>query len=136
MSWWWCLSKLRTIFLSLSLSLSLSLVMTSIAQLIKTSEYACTGRDPVQASAVFLNELIISPSFLFSFSFCPSLKCVVTTGSPWFQIKGLGHENKIRDVEKIQRKKMALIWGAGPGPPSKISFLERERKISTCLKLY
>ena len=39
---------------------SLSRVMTSIAELIKTSEYVCTGRDPVQASAVFLNELIIS----------------------------------------------------------------------------
>ena len=38
------------------------LVMTSIAQLIKTSEYVCTGRYPVQASAVFLNELIISLS--------------------------------------------------------------------------
>ena len=34
--------------------------MTSIAQLIKTSEYVCTGRYPIQASAVFLNELIIS----------------------------------------------------------------------------
>ena len=33
--------------------------MTSIAQFIKTSEYVCTGRDPVQALAVFLNELII-----------------------------------------------------------------------------
>ena len=41
---------------------SLSLVMTSIAQLIKASEYVCTGRYPVQASAVFLNELIISLS--------------------------------------------------------------------------
>ena len=40
--------------------------MTSIAQLIKASEYACTGRYPVQALAVFLNELIISLSlFLF-----------------------------------------------------------------------
>ena len=39
-------------------------VMTPIAQLIKTSEYVCTGRDPVQASAVFLNELIISLSVL------------------------------------------------------------------------
>ena len=34
--------------------------MTSIAQLIKASEYICTGRYPVQASAVFLNELLIS----------------------------------------------------------------------------
>ena len=40
------------------------LVMTSIAQLIKTSEYVCTGRYPVQASAVFLNELIISLSLV------------------------------------------------------------------------
>ena len=36
------------------------LVMISIAQLIMTSDYVCTGRFPVQASAVFLNELIIS----------------------------------------------------------------------------
>ena len=36
--------------------------MTSIAQLIKTSDYACTGRYPVQASAMFLNELSISLS--------------------------------------------------------------------------
>ena len=36
--------------------------MTSIAQFIKTSEYVCTGRDPVQALAVFLNELKISLS--------------------------------------------------------------------------
>ena len=37
--------------------------MTSIAQLIKASEYVCTGRNPVQASAVFLNEIIISLCF-------------------------------------------------------------------------
>ena len=36
--------------------------MTSIALLIKVREYVCTGRYPVQASAVFLNELIISLS--------------------------------------------------------------------------
>ena len=34
--------------------------MTSIAQLIKASEYVNTGRYPVQASVVFLNKLIIS----------------------------------------------------------------------------
>ena len=34
--------------------------MTSMAQLIKASEYVCTGRYPVQAVAVILNELIIS----------------------------------------------------------------------------
>ena len=39
-------------------------VMTSIAQLIKTSEFVFIGRDPVQASAVFLNELIISLHFI------------------------------------------------------------------------
>ena len=42
--------------------------MTSIAQLIKTSEYVCTGRYPVQASAVFLNELMTS-LLLFSSRF-------------------------------------------------------------------
>ena len=46
------------------ISLSLS-VMTSIAQLIKTSAYVCTGRNPVQASVVFLNELIISIAVLW-----------------------------------------------------------------------
>ena len=59
--------------------------MTSIAQLIKASEYACTDRYTVQASAMFLNELIISLnlflsislnlflsiSLSLSFSFCP-----------------------------------------------------------------
>ena len=30
--------------------------MTSIAQLIKASDYACTGMYPVQARAMFLNE--------------------------------------------------------------------------------
>ena len=44
-------------------------VMTSIAQLIKTSEYVCTGRVPVQASAVFLNELIISLSLIILYLF-------------------------------------------------------------------
>ena len=34
--------------------------MTSIAQLIKASDYACTGRYPVQALAMFLSELSIS----------------------------------------------------------------------------
>ena len=38
------------------------LVMTSIAQLIKASEYASTGWYPVQALTMFLNELIISLS--------------------------------------------------------------------------
>ena len=42
--------------------------MTSIAQLIKASEYACTGRSPLQASTMFLNELIISLSLSLSFS--------------------------------------------------------------------
>ena len=41
-------------------SFSLLIVMTSIAQLLKTSEYVCTGKYPAQASAVFLNELVIS----------------------------------------------------------------------------
>ena len=36
------------------------LIMTSIAQLFKTSEYVRTGRYPVQTSVVFLNELITS----------------------------------------------------------------------------
>ena len=31
------------------------IVMTSVAQLIKASDYAGTGRYPVQASAMFLN---------------------------------------------------------------------------------
>ena len=56
----------NSISLSVSVCLSISLsllVMTSLAQLIKASEYACTGRYPVQASAMFLNELIISLSF-------------------------------------------------------------------------
>ena len=34
--------------------------LKTVHMLIKTSEYVCTGRYPVQASAVFLNELIIS----------------------------------------------------------------------------
>ena len=38
----------------------LNFFSTAIAQLIKTSEYVCTGRDPVQASALFLNELNLS----------------------------------------------------------------------------
>ena len=42
--------------------------LTSIAQLIKASEYARTGRYPVQASAVFLHELVISLSLSLSFS--------------------------------------------------------------------
>ena len=54
-------------FITCSLSHNF-LVMTSIAQLIKASEYVCTGRYPVQASAVFLNELIISLSFYSSLS--------------------------------------------------------------------
>ena len=33
--------------------------MTSIAQLTKASDCACTCRDPVRASAMFLNELSI-----------------------------------------------------------------------------
>ena len=54
--------------LSLSFSpfLSLSLSLTSIAQLIKASDYACTGRYPVQTSAIFLNEFSISLSLVFS----------------------------------------------------------------------
>ena len=42
--------------------------MTFIAQLIKASEYACTGRYwyPVQAPAVFMNELSISLSLSLS----------------------------------------------------------------------
>ena len=63
---------LLLLFHSLCLSVSLFLVMTSIAQLIKTSAYVCTGRNPVRASVVFLNELIISrpysPSLFYSFS--------------------------------------------------------------------
>ena len=52
--------------------------MTSIAQLIKTSEYACTGRYQVRASATsFLNELSISPPLSLSLSiylsFCLSI---------------------------------------------------------------
>ena len=39
-------------------------VMTSIAQIIKASVYACTGRYPVEASAMFLNEFLISLSKL------------------------------------------------------------------------
>ena len=46
-------------FYSVCLSLSLCL-------LIKTSKYVCTGSDPVQATAVFLNELIISLSICLS----------------------------------------------------------------------
>ena len=67
--------KFTFVFCSYKISqLSISgTVMTSIAQLIKTSEYVCTGRwHPVQASAVFLNELIISFSqtlFMDSLSF-------------------------------------------------------------------
>ena len=51
-----------SIYLSIILfgCLSVCKVMTSIAQLIKSIEYVCTGRYPVQASALFLNELIIS----------------------------------------------------------------------------
>ena len=33
-----------------------------MTQLIMASDYACMGRYPVQASAMFLNELSISPS--------------------------------------------------------------------------
>ena len=57
------------IFLSLSRYLVWLCFPVSLAQLIKTSEYVCTGRDPVQASAVFLNELIISVFLSF---FLPS----------------------------------------------------------------
>ena len=49
----------RKHFLSLSPSLT-----PSIAQLIKASDVACTGRYPVQALAMFLNELSISFSLL------------------------------------------------------------------------
>ena len=42
--------------------------MTSIAHFIKTSEYVCTGRYSVQASAMFLNELIISLNLFLSIS--------------------------------------------------------------------
>ena len=45
-----------------------SLSLKSIAQLIKASYYACTGRYPVQARVVFLNELSISISLSTSIS--------------------------------------------------------------------
>ena len=55
------LSRTPTISLSVTLSLSycslsIRLVMTSLAQLIKESDYACKSRYPVQASALSLNE--------------------------------------------------------------------------------
>ena len=57
------------------------LVMTSIAQLIKASEYSCTGRYPVQALAMFLNELSIS----LSLSLLPSLSYSLSSISPsWY----------------------------------------------------
>ena len=39
------------------LSLSLSIILTSIAELIKASDYVCSGRDPVQAMAMILNKM-------------------------------------------------------------------------------
>ena len=57
-----CLSVPVFLFLGLYVCY-FSLVMTSIVQLIKASEYACnTGRYPVQASDMFLNDLSISLS--------------------------------------------------------------------------
>ena len=47
--------------------------MTSIAQLIKASDYACTGRYPIQARVVFLNELSISLSLCVSLCLCVSV---------------------------------------------------------------
>ena len=50
-------------FTSFSLSVFLSLVMTSIAQLIKASDFTCTGGYPVQASEWTFN-LSLFLSFL------------------------------------------------------------------------
>ena len=44
-------------FIYLSFSLSLSLVMTSIVKLIKAIAFACTGKDQVQTSVMFLNKM-------------------------------------------------------------------------------
>ena len=53
--------------------------MTSIAQLIKASEYACTGRYPVQVSAMFLNELSnLFFSLFFSLPVLPSTPTVLS----------------------------------------------------------
>ena len=66
MSFYLCFFLRLSLWLSLttaqSLFLSPSLVMTSIAQLIEASY---RGRYPVQASAMFLNELSISLSFFW-----------------------------------------------------------------------
>ena len=71
-------------FLSLPHTNPLSF-MTSIAQLVKASDFACTDRDPVQASAMFLNkknyQFLISVSSHYSSIFLYLSKLPATEGN-------------------------------------------------------
>ena len=61
---------------SVSLSLCLSVTLTSIAQLIKASDYACTpyGQVPGSSLGLFLNELPVS----LSLTVCQSLSLTLS----------------------------------------------------------